>query len=204
MPIQSWEYAAQRALAGDLVAPCILFRMATDPVIRLASIVGDLELPADNIETTEDAVYTGMGELTGIPQLSDLVNGLAERVEFVLSGAAVDGTASELASGEAASIREVEVNLGFFVFGVADLQRLSPVEWLWDGTADILKVNRQPGDDAGAIRSIVLSVGSIFTSRKKPAVSFWTPFDQRRRSNDDAFCDHVPKYNAGTTVTWPI
>lgn len=198
-----WDLASERQLAGDLIRPAILFRLATDPVIRLWAGVGDLAIGADLIEDVEGAVYSGMGELISPPEVNALVNGLAERVEFAISGAAITGDVAALASTEAALVRDAPVNLGFFIFG-EDLQQLSPTAWLWDGTGDSLKIDRAPGDAGGAIRTLSLSVGSLLTGRQRPNIAYWTPRDQRRRSTDDAFCDYVPKYNQGTTKVWPI
>lgn len=198
----SWTRALQAHLAGGEVRPAILFRMATDPVVRLWAGAGDLALGSDAIETTDGAIYTGMGELLSPPQVNALVNGLAERVDFTLSGAAVSGEVAAIASTEAADIRGAAVNLGFFVFD-ADYQQLTPALWLWDGVADSLKVNRQANGQDGT-RSVALSVGSLLTGRQRPDLSYWTPFDQRRRSTDDAFCDRVPLYSQGTTKVWPI
>lgn len=197
-----WGLAAQRALAGDLVKPAILFHFVTDPVIRLWAGVGDLAIAADLVEDEDGAIYTGMGELLSPPEVNALVNGLAERVEFGLSGVAISGAVAALASQEAASIRGAAVNLGFFVFG-PDHQQLSPTLWLWDGVADNLKVNLTSTEDGGELRTVSVSVGSIMTGRQRPALSYLSPRDQRRRSANDAFCDHVPGYDAGVTKVWP-
>lgn len=198
-----WDIASQAQLAGSLVKPAVLFRMATDPVVRLWGGAGDLELAFDLIEDTDGAVYTGMGELLSLPQVNALVNGLAERVEFQLSGAAVTGEVAAIASTEAADIRGAAVNVGFFVFG-PDLQQLSPTAWLWDGLADSLTVSRQPQDDGTAQRTISLSVGSLLTGRQRPNLDYWSDAMQRRRSSDDAYCHLVKTYSAGTTKDWPI
>ncbi|MES2034819.1 MAG: hypothetical protein V4466_11625 [Pseudomonadota bacterium] len=198
----SWTRALQLKLAGGTVSPAILFRCATDPLMRLWAGAGDLAIGADNIETEDAAVYTGMGELLSAPQVNALVNGLAERVEFSLSGAAVSGEVAAIASTEADDIRDVAVNLGFFVFG-PDGQQLTPTLWLWDGLSDSLKVSRQ-ASGADVTRAIALSVGSLLTGRQRPELAYFSPYDQRRRSPDDAFCDHVPSYQQGTTKRWPI
>ena len=107
-----------------------------------------------------------------------------------------------IASSNAASVVGAPVNLGLLILG-ADLQPISPVAWLWDGTADTLGVDRAD-DGNGPIRGLSIGVGSTFTGRRRPAWSFWTSPDQRARSSDDAFCDNVAGYNIGTTRVWPI
>jgi hypothetical protein len=198
-----WDIAAQAQLAGGTVKPAILFRMATDPVVRLWGGAGDLAMGEDLIEDTEGAIYTGMGELLSLPQVNALVNGLAERVEFQLSGAAISGEIAAIAGTEAADIRGAVVHLGFMVFG-ADMQQLSPTAWLWDGVADSLKVSRQGDDQGGVSRAIGLSVGSLLTGRQRANLGYFSDADQRRRSSDDAYCSLVKTYSAGSTKNWPI
>ncbi|MNE93437.1 hypothetical protein D3C80_1912900 [compost metagenome] len=50
---------------------------------------------------------------------------------------------------------------------------------------------------------MTLSVGSAFTDRSRPQLTFMTPTDQRRRSPDDAFCDRVPGYGIDSSIQWP-
>jgi hypothetical protein len=196
-----WDSASERALAGDIVRPVVLFRLATDPVVRLWSGIGDFAIAADLVEEVEGAVYTGLGELLPTPELNGLVNGLAERVDFQLSG--VSPEVAALASTEAPDIRGAAVSIGFLILG-DDLQQLSPTAWLWDGEADSLKVSRQSSDGGVSTRAITLSVGSLFTGRKKPDLAYWSDSDQRRRSADDGFCKEVRRYAPGSTKTWPI
>lgn len=197
----SWSDAAQLQLAGGTVRPCFFVRVESAPIIRVWSGIGDIALEADSIETT-GGEYLGFGELTSLPQITQLINGQADRVEFGLAGAAVSRDVVRLASEEADSVRNAPVHLGFAVLG-ADLQLASPVAWIWHGEADSLTCSRDDGQGQ-PVRSISLSVGSIFTRRRRPGISFWTPHDQRERSSDDAFCDRVPAYSAGITKTWPM
>lgn len=191
MSLPGWSDAAQAQLSGSTVRPSVMLRIdATTGPLRLWGGVGPLQIPADAVES-EPATYSGMGVLTGLPAVSQLANGLAERVEFKLSG--VTPAIRALAADGADTVRGVSVRLGFMVFD-ADWQALSPVAWLWEGTADVVKSTRKAN-----ARTISLSVGSMFNSRRRPAVGYWTDAQQRERSADDAFCDHVAVYTAGTT-----
>jgi hypothetical protein len=200
--LTDWTAAAQAQLAGGLVRPGILLRVATSPFIRLWGGVGDLQIITDLVEDTAPAIYSGVGEVLSMPALSQLVNGQADRVDFSLTGSAITGEVAAIASTEASDIRNVSVNVGFLVFDDA-WQILSPTAWLWDGIADSLKVDRNPGDGSGAVRSLTLSVGSVMTGRRRPSPNFWTDPDQRRRSADDAYCSLVKTYQVGTTKVWP-
>jgi hypothetical protein len=93
------------------------------------------------------------------------------------------------------------VNVGLRVLG-ADLQPISPTAWLWEGEGDTLSVERD-GSGANAVRTIVLSVGTVMTGRRRPKNATWTDPDQKHRSSDDRFCERVGLYSQGTTKTWP-
>lgn len=198
-----WDIAAQAQLAGGQVRPAVLFRMATDPVVRIWAGAGDLAIPSDLIEDVDEAIYTGMGELLNLEAVNALINGLAERREFSLSGAAVTGEVADIAAGEASDIRGAAVNIGFFVFDSA-LQKLSPTAWLWDGVADTLKVAFQSDAQGNVTRTLTLSVGSVLTGRQRPTLGYFSDADQRRRSADDAYCSLVKTYSTGSTKNWPI
>ena len=197
-----WDAPALAQLEGGAVRPAVFLRVASDPPIRLwVGAVRDLALPADAVETTDGAIYQSMGLLTGVPELNQLLNGEAERVEFELSGVAVTGEVAAIASTEAAAIRTADVNVGLAVFD-ANWQMVSPVAWLWDGESDSLMLERQ-GDAQNPSRTLKLSVGSLMTGRRKPQIGYFTDADQRRRSADDTFFDQVRTYTVGTTKVWP-
>jgi hypothetical protein len=197
----SWSDAAQAQLAGGNLRPAFFFRVATAPVLRLWVGIGDFSVPADRIEVA-DSTFLGFAELQALPVLTQLINGQADRAEFGIAGAAVTSDVVRLASEEADSVRGAEVHVGFAVLG-ADLQLASPIAWIWHGVADSLSVQRDDSQEQ-PIRSISLSVGSLFTGRRRPGISFWTDRDQKQRSATDQFCERVGTYSQGTTKTWPM
>jgi hypothetical protein len=195
----SFAGAAAAQLAGDAVDAVVLFRLAMDTPVRLWSGFGDMEIPADLVETSGPAIYNGTGALANLPLVGQLINGAAERLTFTLSG--VDAQASALADAEAASVRFRAVRLGIMILG-ADLQPLSGVAWLWSGTADTPVIERENGP-GGAVRTISLSVGSVFTGRRRPPLGYYTDPDQKRRSPTDRFCERVSLYAEDTVRQWP-
>jgi hypothetical protein len=179
----------------------VLFRLATDPVIRLwTGSVRNLAVPDGGAETTDGAIYQSMGLLSGLPELGGALNGEAERLDFTLSGAAVTGEVAELAGADAADVRGCAVDVGLVLFD-EDWQIIPPVYWLWSGTADSLVVDRT-GDAESPTRTLKLSAGNVFTGRRRPNLTYFTDIDQRRRSADDIFFDQVANYQAGTTKVW--
>lgn len=202
--LEGWSDAALLQMSGGQVRVCILLRITTSPVIRIASCVGELAIPMDLIETTDGAIYSGWGEMLDVSRFNQLINGLAERIELSVSAVMATGELAALASSSAADIRGAIVNIGFCVLG-ADWEIVSPVAWMWDGIAQSLRVDRAPAsaDAPGVIQKITLPVWSALSGRKRPSPAYFTDPDQRRRSADDRFCDRVKTYETGTTRVWP-
>lgn len=167
----------------------VLFRIAADPVARLWSGVGDLIIPPDIVEPSP-ATYLGGGALVNIPELDQVINGTASRIDITVSGVSSDTLAFALE--EAASVRGAKVHIGNVYFD--DDWQIDDVEWIAVLRADTLTTSRQ-----GTTRSITLSIGTDFTDRSRAPVSFWTDADQRRRSPTDRFFDHVAGISSGTS-----
>jgi len=172
-----------------------LLRIASDPPARVWSGVGPLEIPADIVEPTR-ATYLGAGELLSAPDFQQLINGVAERLEFTVSG--VSAETLRLALEDAASTKGAAVHLGRIDFD-SDWQQLGPVEWEAVFRADSLTVDSQGGGDSGRTRTIKLSVGSSDTGRSYAPQAFFTDADQRRRSPTDAFFSHIAGITSGTS-----
>lgn len=178
-----------------------LVRIATPTIMRLwAGQVRDIAIPSGGAETTDGAIYQSMGLLTDFPQLSAALNGDADRFELSVSGVAITGEVAAIAQSSAADIRGVSVDFGLILFD-ADWQLIEPVFWLGSGTADSLSVQRSPD---GQTRKLSLSIGNVFTGRRRPNIVFFTPIDQARRSADDTFFSEVPKLQTGSTKVWGV
>lgn len=166
-----------------------LFRLECDPPAYLWSGIGDLIVDGDT--------YRGGGELlSGLPEIQQLINGTASRVDFTASG--VDAETIRLAREDRASVNGAMVRIGTVPMN-ADWQIAGPVDWEWEGVADVVTVDRTGTEDGGVVRSISLSVGSADTARSRLQLSLFTDSDQRRRSSDDAFFSHVGGITAGTS-----
>lgn len=170
-----------------------LFRIASDPIARVWSGVGDLVIPADIVED-EPALYLGGGELVNAPDFQQLINGVAERLEFTVSGVSADML--RLALEDAPSVENAKVHLGRVDFD--DDWQIIGVEWEAVFRADKLSVSSQPSQ-AGRERSITLSVGSADTDRSRSPQAFFTDADQRKRSPTDSFFSHVAGISGGTS-----
>jgi hypothetical protein len=169
----------------------ILFRLAADPISRLWSGYGPLDI-TDSLDPG-GARYHGVGALLNVPALKLLINGTADRIEFQLSGVA-DETV-RLAQEDVETIKDALVLIGEQGFD-ADWQVDGPPVWLWRGFADVLFIDSADGAN-GRERTIRLSVRSADTFRANPLPSYYTDADQRRRSPTDAICSHVAQISVG-------
>ncbi len=194
----SEQAAAMSALGAPRYALFLRIAAANGPV-RAWSGVGDFAVPADGEIETADAIYLGVGILGDVPSFRQLVGGTAERVEFSLT--VPDGDVFALADQDVDQVRNARVNVGVAFFD-DDWQTVDGVAWLWDGVADVPSVNRTSTPDSIS-RSISLSVGSAFTDRTRPRLSYYTDSEQRRRSPTDAFCSRTGLYSIESTIVWP-
>lgn len=173
---------------------CILWRLACDPVARLWSGIGDLPVPADHVDQ-QGGIYRGAGALLSVPALKQLMNGVADRVEFQVSG--VSAETVRLAIEDRDSIKGAALRIGYVQLD-ADWQVSGAPVWTWRGKADILTTDRQPSEMGGQ-RTITLSVASTDTDRANPTLAWFTDADQRRRSPTDAIFSRVANLQAGAT-----
>ena len=171
----------------------ILWRLACTPAARLWSGIGDLPIPGNALDAP-GAIYRGAGTLLQVPALKALMNGLADRVEFAVSGVSADTV--RLAIEDRHSVQGAQLDVGYVTLD--DDWHPAAVVWQWRGFADILTTKSDPNEQ-GRQRTITLSVASADTLRSNPQISRYTDADQRRRSPTDAIFSHVAGIAAGNT-----
>lgn len=179
----------------------IFFRAATTPVIRCWAGFGDCEGGITAYDPG-GGIYSGMGELKQIPDLEAVINGKASRVVFTLDGLVPQ--ALQMADDDDDTFMRKLISIGLASFD-EKWQMNSNVFWLWWGFGDTVLINTAAGqeDDGTITGSVGLSVGSIFTSRRRPSYSHLTDQDQQARSPGDRFCERTGLYSQGTTKPWP-
>lgn len=168
----------------------ILFRLAAEPIAYVWSGHGPIEI-IDDIDP-DGAIYVGAGGLISVPALRQLVNGTADRLDFVLSGITSDTL--RLAREDAESVNGALALIGEVIFDEA--WQIVSTGWLWRGYADVLTVDSQ-ATGSGRERTIQLSVRSNDTFRSNPQPAYFTDQDQRRRSPTDAIFSHVNRISQG-------
>jgi hypothetical protein len=169
------------------------------PAIRIWTAESSFQYPGDDVDP--GGSYAGLGWLQAIPDLTQLINGTAERIDLAISG--VDAQAVAYADEESAILRNAPVAIGVGVWSPEDELIGGSLFWLWFGTCDAPRVSSQPGNDGSPVRQLTLSCGSLFTSRRRPRFGYWTDVDHQTQFPGDTFFSQVALYNSATTVVWP-
>lgn len=199
----SFNAAELAALRSRMYRLAIFFRLDSVPVVRLWLGFGNI-VPGADVFAEDGAVYRGLGELRTVPNFNQLLNGVAERVEFTISG--VSGEILQIAQGddaEAIQRKNVAVGYGFMD---ARWQMLGSVHWSARYIADLLAIDQQAVSDPAApiVRTITLSCGTRFTGRRRPSFSYFSDQDQQARFPGDLFCIRTPEYAHGFNKQWPL
>lgn len=199
----SYSDAELAALEADVVSKGVFFRMATSPVTRLWLGFGDIAPGVNVLDPSDGGTYLGFGEIQDIPVYKQLLNGAAERVEFTMNG--VSGNVLALAAADSDQVIGAAVDVGFMLFG-PDWAPLGPVHWLAHYVAGPISLRQQLNEDATKppMRTLSLSAGSLFTSRRRPSYSYFTDSDQQARAPGDLFCSLAAQYTTEFNLPWPI
>lgn len=184
-------------VSGSAPRVGVFLRVASDPLIALWLGFADIDVPVNALDVSGET-YQGLGALVGIPVLQQLLNGVAERVEFSLSG--VSEAVATLAQGEATDVIGVAVNVGLATMD-DDWQIDGDVLWLWDGRADVVTVSMRGQSDGSQSFTIQLSVGTANAGRAHPEFATWSDAQHQRAHPGDLFFSHVPPPEK--TKRWP-
>lgn len=157
----------------------------------------DLLLPADGV-LPAPAIALGGGELINLPELESLINGIAQRVEVVISG--ISDETLRFAQADAQDIPGAAVYIGRVEFD-EEWQLVGPVEWEWSGEGQKMTIGSDPTNQ-GRSRTITLHIAAGETTRARSPLSFFTDADQRRNYPTDVFFSHVAGITAGTSRRW--
>lgn len=178
----------------------VFFLLQTDTPVRLWLGYGKIK-PGVNAYDLTGEVYKGFGELQNVPAIKQLLNGAAERVQFVLSG--VKGDVLDAVGNDSEVVKGKPVRVGYALMG-ADWQLLGPIHWLASYTADYIAVDQPPTQlDQPIVRTIGLSCGTRNTGKRRPLYGYFTDADQQARSPGDRFCSLVQNYSRDFRKAWP-
>lgn len=191
------------ALDSDFHNIGVFFRLAVEPdPVRLWLGFGAIAAGV-NVFDPSGAEYVGFGELKDIPEMTQLVNGTAERVDFTISG--VSGSVLSIASGDdATAVKGKPVTVGFALLD-SNYAMIGAVHWLAYYIADYLGGEQSPASASEQIvRTISLSCGTRMTGRRRPSYAYYSDADQQARFPGDKFCSIAPQYAHGFNKTWPV
>lgn len=181
-------HGSRRALA---------FRLASASPLRYWTGIGEIEAPMRSV-AIDGEIYLGGGRWSSLPQLRQLINGVADRASFTLSGLD-EGAVAQIAA-TAAPIDGVALHVGFVLFD-GGWQPVTPIIPYARLTADYVAAKYEAGDPPSA--QIILSCHYGDAAQARPTLTYYTPAHQRLRDPTDMSCSHVFTYQAGHTVAWP-
>src|SRR5262245_50944217 len=96
------------ALGGGNPRIGVFFRLAIDPPFRMWLGIGNVAAGLD-AEDGSGEIYMGFGEMLNVPQFNQLINGVAERISFQLSG--IPERVAQLASEGSDEVKGVALNV---------------------------------------------------------------------------------------------
>ena len=168
-----------------------VFELDSEPPVYLWTGNMDLEYapPGKSLRR-----YLGAGHIIDVPEIKQLINGVADRIEFTIGGVSEEGL--RLAQGDIAAVNLAPARIGEIRFD-DDWQPMS-FAWQWHGVADTLTIGSR-SSEGGRERTVKLSLASGDTRRSNPQISYFSDADQKKRSPDDSFFSHVSKLSMGTT-----
>lgn len=191
----------QAKLFGPNMRLGIFWRLDTTPSANLWMGAHNVEAGINSVDPS-GTVYLGAGRLMSIPDLEQLINGVADRVEFYLSGADADAFNNLLTNIPPIKGKQVIVGVAPMDDRYKILTNIIP---LWTGIADFWQAEVKPNNDTtkNMVRTISLSVGSGSTNRSRNKTMRWTDTDHRVLHPNDSFFSRVVRYTQQYSVTWP-
>jgi hypothetical protein len=180
----------------------VFFYLGLSPTpLRLWCGVNDVPLGIPSVDPA-GSVYLGAGQLMNVPELELLINGIADRVDFYLSG--TDPTFVKTLAPAASSVLGAPT-----IVGVAPLdvryQPQTPIIGVWTGAADLMKMSARPGADptAPGTQTVTVSCGTGDTSRARPRLTAFSQSQQHLISPTDNFFSQIVRYVQQFVVSWP-
>ncbi len=178
----------------------IFLHVETNPALHVWFGINDIPAGFDSLDQN-GTVYLGAGRLIGVSTLEVLVGGLADSVEFTMSGIDPDTAMRTLDS--IPEVRGARCYIGITTLDEY-YQPMSSIIPLWWGTASHMAERSETvtGKDNQTI-TLSLSVATGEYTRSRPARAEWTDAMQRQISADDGFCKQVSRLARGVAPIWP-
>lgn len=179
--------------------PALFVRLDTDPPLHLRLGGHDIPMGIDSVDP-EGAVYLGC-RLQGIPSLEILINGMADSVEFSLSGIDPE-TAADMAAS-LPPVRGAAVQVGTTTLDQY-YQPMSSIVWLWHGAASH---RRRASPPAKSNQSRTVQLGLVVASgengRSRGTQVLWSHAHQQAEYPGDDFFKNMQRMARGVQAVWP-
>lgn len=169
--------------------------------LRLWCGVNNVPLGIPSVDPS-GVVYLGAGQLMNIPDLELLINGIAARVDFYLSGTNPNFLA--MVAANAPKVLGARTIVGIAPLDVR-YQPQTPIIGVWSGAADVMKMSGRPGAtpmDPG-VQTVTVSCGTGDTSRARPRLTAFSQPQQQLISPTDFFFSQINRYIQQFVVSWP-
>lgn len=178
----------------------VFFRLDIDPPLRLWMGINDVPAKIKSVDGS-GAEYVGAGRLIGIPELEVLINGVADRIDFTLSGVTPD-QAQEV-DLRTIDIRGKDIHVALTVLDDYYQPIVDPIP-VWTGRASFVAENVAPvsGMQSPTI-ALALSAGAGVPSRERVSASLWSDAQQQALYPGDLFCAGTARLARGVSPSWP-
>ena len=179
----------------------IFFRLGTTPALHLAFSINDIPVYIPGLDSPS-MVYTGAGQFLNIPDLETMINGIASKVSFALSGLNPVAVAAMLDTAP-------EVLGALVTVGICPMdqywQPVGTIVPVWTGTAEFIaeefKVENDPAKPQ--VQSLMLTASTGDMSRASSNLQTFSDSAQKTLYPTDNFCIRVFRYVQTLLIKWP-
>lgn len=179
----------------------LFFRLDTAIPMRVWLGINDIPAGIESVDPSNQETYLGGGILHEIPNLEAVLNGKADRAEFIISGIDPNSMAPF-------DMDEIDVRGKDFHVAITTLddnyQPMSNLIPLMTGRGSFLteRSDAVTGTDNQTI-TLGLSVGFGITTRDRNSQVLWSPQHQKAMYPTDQFCDNTARLERGVAPAWP-
>ena len=171
-----------------------------DPM-RLWLGINDIPAGIDAIDPDTQQRYLGGGMLREVPNLEAVINGVADRADFQLSG--IDPATAARVDLAAIDVRGKPFHVGITTLD-DDHQPMSAIIPLITGRSSYVTEASPPvtGTDNPSV-TWGLSVGFGVTTRDRQSQVLWSSVHHKAAHPGDLFCDGTARMERGVAPSWP-
>lgn len=182
----------------------IFLHIATEPEpTRVWLGVNDIPAGITSVDPSNQEKYLGGGWLREIPSMEILLNGRAERADFILSGIKPGDVAHVDFDDLTPKLRGKKFRVGITTLD-PHYQPMSDIIPLITGTVSHPTESSPTvtGQETPSV-TLGLSVGFGSTTRDRPSQVLWSTPHHKAKYPTDEFCDQTARLERGSNPSWP-